>query len=68
MVRYGIHTFYRPRNWGDGSNEPHWGTATNSVKPAPNSVKPVATAAASPKHRAAPAPRRLALRRTAALR
>ena len=21
MVRYGLHTFYRPRNWGDGSNE-----------------------------------------------
>jgi spore germination cell wall hydrolase CwlJ-like protein len=25
MVRYGLHTFYRPRNWGDGSNEPAWG-------------------------------------------
>ncbi len=33
MVRYGLHTFYRPRNWGDGSNEAHWGTASNSVKP-----------------------------------
>jgi hypothetical protein len=27
MVRYGLHTFYRPRNWGDGANEPSWGTA-----------------------------------------
>jgi hypothetical protein len=27
MVRYGLHTFYRPRNWGDGSNEAHWGHA-----------------------------------------
>jgi hypothetical protein len=26
MVRYGLHTFYRPRNWGDGSNEPAWGS------------------------------------------
>ena len=26
MVRYGLHTFYRPRNWGDGSDEPAWGT------------------------------------------
>ena len=34
MVRYGLHTFYRPRNWGDGSGEAHWGTAANSVKPA----------------------------------
>jgi spore germination cell wall hydrolase CwlJ-like protein len=25
IVRYGLHTFYRPRNWGDGSNEPSWG-------------------------------------------
>jgi spore germination cell wall hydrolase CwlJ-like protein len=25
MVRYGLHTFYRPRQWGDGSNEPAWG-------------------------------------------
>jgi hypothetical protein len=32
MVRYGIHTFYRPRNWGDGSDEPHWGNGTNSPK------------------------------------
>jgi hypothetical protein len=32
MVRYGLHTFYRPRNWGDGSDEPSWGTHANSVK------------------------------------
>jgi len=29
MVRYGLHTFYRPRNWGDGSNEPGWGTVAH---------------------------------------
>jgi spore germination cell wall hydrolase CwlJ-like protein len=46
MVRYGLHTFYRPRNWGDGSNEAHWGTAANSVKPA---------AVAAAKHAATPA-------------
>ena len=33
MVRHGLHIFYRPSNWGDGSNEVHWGTASNSVKP-----------------------------------
>ena len=46
MVRYGLHTFYRPRNWGDGSNEAHWGTASNSVKPA---------AVVAAKHAATPA-------------
>jgi hypothetical protein len=56
MVRYGIHTFYRPRNWGDGADEPHWGTASNSVKPA---VSAVAT-----KHHATPAHKRLAFRKT----
>ena len=54
MVRYGVHTFYRPRNWGDGSDEAHWGTPANAVKPA--------TAAAKPE--AAPAAKKVALRRT----
>jgi spore germination cell wall hydrolase CwlJ-like protein len=45
MVRYGLHTFYRPRNWGDGSNEAQWGTASNSVKP---TVVVAAKAAATP--------------------
>jgi spore germination cell wall hydrolase CwlJ-like protein len=45
MVRYGLHTFYRPRNWGDGSNEAHWGTPANSVKPAAATVvKPLTPA------------------------
>jgi hypothetical protein len=34
MARYGLHVFYRPRNWGDGSDEAHWDTPSNSVKPA----------------------------------
>jgi hypothetical protein len=34
MARYGLHIFYRPRNWGDGSNEAQWGTPQNSVKSA----------------------------------
>ena len=25
IYRLGVHTFYRPRNWGDGSDEPTWG-------------------------------------------
>jgi spore germination cell wall hydrolase CwlJ-like protein len=27
LDRIGVHTFYRPRNWGDGSNSPIWGDA-----------------------------------------
>ena len=27
MHKLGVHTFYRPRQWGDGSDEPVWGDA-----------------------------------------
>jgi hypothetical protein len=27
VYKLGVHTFYRPRNWGDGSDEPTWGDA-----------------------------------------
>ena len=27
ILKLGVHTFYRPLNWGDGSDEPHWGDA-----------------------------------------
>jgi hypothetical protein len=27
MYKLGVHTFYRPKNWGDGSDEPSWGDA-----------------------------------------
>jgi len=27
LDRLGVHTFYRPRRWGDGSEEPTWGDA-----------------------------------------
>ncbi|GEM_PF-1107696 len=27
MVRYGIHRFYRPYAWGNGADQPSWGTA-----------------------------------------
>jgi hypothetical protein len=32
MVRFGLHTFYRPRQWGDGSNEPAWGDGAAAGK------------------------------------
>jgi hypothetical protein len=31
MYRYGVHTFYRPRAWGDGSEAPSWGTAAQTA-------------------------------------
>jgi len=27
LYKLGVHTFYRPRNWGDGDDEPVWGAA-----------------------------------------
>lgn len=27
MYALGVHKFYRPLNWGDGADEPHWGDA-----------------------------------------
>jgi spore germination cell wall hydrolase CwlJ-like protein len=27
LYKFGVHTFYRPRKWGDGSDMPSWGTA-----------------------------------------
>ena len=27
LYKFGVHTFYRPRKWGDGEDTPSWGTA-----------------------------------------
>jgi hypothetical protein len=32
MVRYGIHNFYRPYAWGNGADEPAWGSGVASAK------------------------------------
>ena len=34
MYQLGVHTFYRPRAWGDGSDAPVWGTEPAVPKPA----------------------------------
>ena len=31
MYRTGVHTFYRPRAWGDGSDAPSWGTPAETA-------------------------------------
>ncbi len=30
--KFGVHTFYRPRAWGDGSDAPSWGTAAETAQ------------------------------------
>lgn len=53
MYKFGVHTFYRPRAWGDGSEAPSWGTpaqtaalsaelaeeAKSSAEASPNTVR-----------------------------
>lgn len=31
MYKTGVHTFYRPRAWGDGNEEPSWGTPAQTA-------------------------------------
>jgi hypothetical protein len=31
MYKTGVHTFYRPRAWGNGSDSPSWGTAAETA-------------------------------------
>jgi spore germination cell wall hydrolase CwlJ-like protein len=32
LYKFGVHTFYRPRAWGDGSDAPAWGTAAATTE------------------------------------
>jgi spore germination cell wall hydrolase CwlJ-like protein len=32
MYKFGVHTFYRPRAWGDGSDAPSWGTVAQTAE------------------------------------
>jgi hypothetical protein len=32
MYKTGVHTFYRPRNWGDGSEAPSWGSTAQTAE------------------------------------
>jgi hypothetical protein len=34
LYKLGVHTFYRPRAWGDGSDEPTWGDAKATAEEA----------------------------------
>jgi spore germination cell wall hydrolase CwlJ-like protein len=32
MYKFGVHTFYRPRAWGDGSEAPSWGSQAQTAE------------------------------------
>jgi spore germination cell wall hydrolase CwlJ-like protein len=32
LARIGVHTFYRPRKWGDGADDPAWGSAVATAE------------------------------------
>jgi spore germination cell wall hydrolase CwlJ-like protein len=32
VYKFGVHTFYRPRAWGDGSEAPSWGTPAQTAE------------------------------------
>jgi spore germination cell wall hydrolase CwlJ-like protein len=32
MYKFGVHTFYRPRAWGDGSEAPSWGSKAQTAE------------------------------------
>jgi hypothetical protein len=66
LYKLGVHTFYRPRNWGDGDDEPVWGKGpammgvrldpevlSEDPEPAPKSAD---TAMKGPQASAVPAP------------
>ena len=40
LFKLGVHTFYRPRNWGDGEDEPVWGKNAPAAPSARNGETP----------------------------
>jgi hypothetical protein len=58
LYKLGVHTFYRPRAWGNGDYEPVWGTPpnTSSNDQKPDAAKKPDGAAKGPQAEAAPAP------------
>ena len=36
MYKLGVHTFYRPKRWGDGADAPEWGNAAATAEASKN--------------------------------
>jgi hypothetical protein len=58
LYKLGVHTFYRPRAWGNGDYEPVWGTPpkTSNTDQKPDAAPKLDGAAKGPQAEAAPAP------------
>jgi len=57
LYKLGVHTFYRPRNWGDGDDAPVWGKASSKAdSPADKSAAPKTPEAAGKGPQAAATP------------
>ena len=54
LYKFGVHTFYRPKNWGDGDNVPAFAPPPSTSKADTPADKPEATAK-SPQAAATPA-------------
>jgi spore germination cell wall hydrolase CwlJ-like protein len=48
LFKLGVHTFYRPRNWGDGESEPVWGKGASIAAPAAPSASNGGTPSGKP--------------------
>jgi spore germination cell wall hydrolase CwlJ-like protein len=48
LFKLGVHTFYRPRNWGDGEDEPVWGKGASIAAPAAPSASNAETPSGKP--------------------
>jgi hypothetical protein len=45
LYKFGVHTFYRPRAWGDGADEPAWGAGAKALAPQADAAQPSVAAA-----------------------
>jgi hypothetical protein len=48
LFKLGVHTFYRPRNWGDGEDEPVWGKSAPVTSGASRADAPSAKSETKP--------------------
>jgi spore germination cell wall hydrolase CwlJ-like protein len=59
VLKLGVHTFYRPRAWGDGDDEPAWGKAPSTSKadaPGDSAAAKTADPVKGPQAAASPVP------------
>jgi len=75
LYHLGVHTFYRPRAWGDGDDAPVWGAKAEGLRPDPevtaenpeSEPKSPEAAVKSPQAEASPEPAAVKIAATAKL-